>query len=210
MEKFNNRLEAGKKLAQIMNGSISNTVVLYAMPRGGVPVAYPLARKHNKQINLIISRKIGHPQYPEYAICAVTENKIVECSEEARGVNSVWLKNEIKKQHTKAKKQSKIYLDSKTPPALRGRDIILVDDGVATGLTLLAAIKDILRNAPNSVTVGVPVIAKKTAILLRGMVDRVEAVLEPREFAGSVGEYYKDFRQVSDEEVVKTLSHLVK
>jgi len=207
--RFKDRSDAGKKLAENLEkyNSGEDTVVL-ALPRGGVPVAYEVAKYLNAPMDLVMTRKVGHPRNPEYAICAVSENGNRICNEvEASAVDDKWLREESKKQIEEAKRRRKLYVrDSKEK--IKGKTVILVDDGVATGLSLRLAIDEVKKQNPKKLIVAVPVSPRETAVDLRRKVDEFVADQIPKVYAGAVGAYYNEFNQVTDDEVIKLINKL--
>jgi predicted phosphoribosyltransferase len=206
---FKDRQQAGKllaeKLAQYANKK--EDVVVYALPRGGVVVAHEIAKALSAPLDLVITRKIGHPENPEYAICAVSESGELLCNEDERKrVGMEWIRSEAQRQIAEAKRRRQKYLGRESVSA-KGKIAILVDDGVATGLTMKLAIREIQKHNPAKIVVAVPVIPEDTAEELQSSVDELVALEIGRPFLGSIGQYYRDFEQVEDEEVLKLLDN---
>ncbi len=176
------------------------------MPRGGVPVGKEIARELNCPLDLIIIRKIGHPGNPEYALGAVAEDGLLVVNEEdlAR-VDKRWFEAEMEKQMQEAKRRRGLYLKGKEPISAAGKIAILVDDGIATGSTMLVAVKKVKQEKPEKIVVAVAVSPKETAQRFAEEVDEFVAVTIPEFFWGAIGYYYDDFSQVSDEEVMALL-----
>ncbi len=203
---FKNRSEAGKQLAQKLEKYKDKDVVIYALPRGGVVTAYEIASYFHAPMDLIITRKIGHPYSPEYAIGAVAENgHHIFNQNEIFDVDSAWLNMAIEKEKLEARRRRKIYLADKKPVSCKGKIAILVDDGIATGLTMKAAILEIKHEGPKQIVVAVPVAPPETAKEIQNIIDDFVAVYIPEYFAGSIGAYYKDFLPVSDSMVIRLL-----
>lgn len=205
---FKDRKEAGQLLVKLLKKYKDKDVVVYALPRGGVVTALEIARYLHAPLDLIITRKIGHPYQPEYAIAAVAENgHIVSSSEEMKPISKKWLKEELEKQRIEAKRRREKYLEGKSEIAAKGGITILVDDGVATGLTIRTGILELRHRQPRKIIVAVPVVPKTTAAILAKEADEVVALDIPSddEFLGAVGAYYSDFPQVEDEEVIAIL-----
>lgn len=140
---FKNRVDGGRKLADLLKKFKGKDVVIYALPRGGVVTAYEIAKEIQAPLDLIITRKIGHPYQPEYAIGAVAENgHSVFNKEEVAEIDENYLTSEAEKQKEEAKRRREIYLAGRKPIPYKGKVAILVDDGIATGLTMKAAIKE--------------------------------------------------------------------
>lgn len=205
---FKDRAEAGKRLAIALKKYRSENVVIYALPRGGVVTAFEIAKYLRAPLDLIITRKIGHPYQPEYAIAATAENgHIVGSSEELTKVDEEWLKSEIEKERKEAKRRRERYLKRKEEIPVRGKIAILVDDGIATGLTMRVAINEIKHRHPKKIIIATPVVPKDTAKILRKEVDELIALVEPRELY-AIGEWYENFPQVTDEEVTRIMENI--
>ena len=207
---FRNREEAGKRLAaRLADRYLGREGVVYALPRGGVPLGIEVARRLQMPVDLVIPRKIGHPGNPEYALCAVTESGDLVCNEsELPMVSEDWLAEQVRMEVAEARRRRQRYLADRKPQPVTGKLAILVDDGIATGLTMRAAIRDILKRQPAHVVVAVPVIPADTHELLLQEVDDVVAVLVEPRYLGSVGSYYRDFPQLQDDEVVALLGRV--
>jgi predicted phosphoribosyltransferase len=202
---FADRKEAGRELAQRLFAYKGKDVVVYALPRGGVPVAYEISQALSAPLDLVITRKIGHPHNPEYAICAVSESGEMECDEfERKRIGAAWLREEAARQVAEAKRRRDAYLgrESISP---KGKIAIIVDDGVATGLSISLAIREIKKQNPARVVVAVPVIPVDTAETLKIAADELVALEVGKPFLGSIGAYYREFPQVEDEEVIRLL-----
>ncbi len=181
--------------------------VVYALPRGGVVLAAEIARKLNTPPDLISIRKIGHPENPEYALCATSENSRIVCNEkDLKEVDKEWFKKELEKGIQEAKRRRKVYLQGKNPISAQGKIAIIVDDGIATGLTMQAAIKEIKDQYPQKIIVAVPVVPKDTAEKIKQEVDELVALEIPEFFQGSVGAYYQSFPQITDQEVIELMN----
>mgnify|MGYP001564952139 CR=1 FL=1 len=205
---FANRAEAGRLLAQKLSIYKGKDVVVYALPRGGVVTAIEIGKYLEAPVDLIIVRKIGHPAAPEYAIAAIAEDgHMVGSEDELSLLDPGWLEEEKNRQRAEAKRRREKYLAGRAPISAKGKVAILVDDGVATGLTLRVGIVELRHCHPGRLVVAVPVIPKSTATLLRSEVDEVVALEIPEEgaFLGAVGAYYDDFSPVEDEEVIELM-----
>ncbi|RJP47328.1 MAG: phosphoribosyltransferase [Armatimonadetes bacterium] len=200
---FKNRQETGEKLAEKLEKYQGQDVVVYALPRGGVVLGAEIARKLHAPLDLIIVRKIGHPLNPEYALCATSENAHMVCNEEElAGVDQEWFKKEVEKERQEAKRRREAYLKGRKPVPAKGKIAIIIDDGVATGLTMFTAIIEIKHQKPKKVIVAVPVAPKETADQIESKVDEFVSLEIPEIFLGAIGAYYEYFPQVSDEEVI--------
>lgn len=205
--RFVDRVDAGRQLAAALARFRGQEGVVYALPRGGVVLGVEVAEALQMPLDLIIPRKIGHPLSPEYAICAVSEDGSRICNErEIAHVDPAWLESEISAQLAEARRRRQLYLGTRTAPAVAGKTAIVVDDGVATGLTMLAALRDARKREPAQLIAAIPVTPRDTAQRLREEADEVVALHAPADYLGAVGAYYEDFQQVSDAEVVALLN----
>lgn len=204
---FKDRTDAGKQLAEKLTQYKGQDVIVYGLPRGGVVTAYEIAKKLKAPLDLIITRKIGHPYQPEYAIAALSENgKIVENKRELAHVDHEWFEEEVKAQHNEIQRRRTLYLKDLKPLPVKGKIAILIDDGIATGFTIEAAIRDVKYRHPKKIIVAVPVAPLGISQKLEHEVDKFVALDIPQYFLGGIGAYYGDFPQVSDEEVTYLMS----
>lgn len=181
--------------------------IILALPRGGVVVGYEVAQALGLPLDIVVPRKIGAPGNEEYAIGAITETgEKVFNEDELRNTDKEWLAREIEKETAEAMRRLNLYRGDKPYPELAGKIVILVDDGVATGYTMRAAIKSIRVKNPQKVIVAVPHGAKDSLGELRKEADEVIALEEPAWY-GAVGAFYKEFGQTSDEEVIALLKN---
>ncbi len=202
---FKNRSDAGKKLAERLRQYKNQNAIVLALPRGGVVVGHEVARLLGVPLDIIVARKIGHPQNSEYAICATDEEGTLLCDEEARLVDQDWLNKEIKHQKREAKRRIDVYRGGNKPFQIAGKVVIIVDDGIATGFTMRLVIKAVKKQKSDRIIIAVPVAPSDTVRKLRQEVDEV-IVLEPMEdFIGAVGAHYQEFEQVEDDTVVQLL-----
>lgn len=207
--KFPNRTEAGKLLAQALSKyrGKENTIVL-ALPRGGVPVAHEIAKTLALPLDLLIVRKLGAPSNDELAIGAVSLGNtqyINRALIDLIGVPDDYLERVIKKEEAELERRNMLYRQSRAPALLSARNIILVDDGIATGATMTAAIM-VLKKARAARVIAVsPVGAPGTIKNLAKIADEVICLYSPQNFE-SVGQYYGDFPQTSDKEVLAIMS----
>lgn len=207
MTRFINRSDAGRQLAaQLVESYAGKDGIVYALPRGGVVLGVEIARRLRMPLDLIIARKIGHPHNPEYAVGAVTENgDLVRSPYEVGNIPEQWFQRQAAVEREEARRRHRLYVGGRAPLAAAGKTAILVDDGIATGLTMEAAIRALRRQQPEHIVVAVPVVPADTAAKLAREVDDVVAIDIARDYLGAVGAYYDEFPQVSDEEVVALL-----
>ncbi len=204
---FKDRADAGKKLAHLLKNYKGQNAVVYALPRGGVIIGAAIAKALHLPLDLIIARKIGHPYQSEYAIGAVAENGHSVFTKEITDNNRTYIANESAKQQEEAKRRREVYLAGRKPIPCEGKIAILVDDGIATGLTIRVGIMELKHRHPKKIVVAVPVVPKTTADLLKKEVNELVALNIPSDdaFLEAVGAYYKDFPPVEDEDVIKIM-----
>ncbi len=202
---FNNRTEAGRRLAVELARFKSDNPCVLALPRGGVPVAVEVARALDAPLDLILVRKIGAPDQPELAAGAVVDGGQPEIFlnreiVELLGVTNEYLAEEGARQLKEIERRRQLYLGTRARVEVAGRTALIVDDGIATGATVRAAILATRRGRPKRVVVAVPVASAETVDALRQDADEI-VCLEAHEEFGAIGYYYADFTQVTDEEV---------
>lgn len=202
---FQNRSDAGRLLASKLRTYQNMPGVLLAVPRGGVPVAYEVAKDLNMPLEVILVKKLGHPLNKEYAIGAVSLKDMFVIPHE--DVTDFYVQQQVEKIRSRLQQMQKKFLGEREPENIEGKTIIIIDDGVATGNTLLATIRLLRKEKPLKIVVAVPVISKSAAQKIRTEADELITVLIPDTFYG-VGAFYDDFAQVSDEEVVDYLQKL--
>lgn len=203
---FLNREEAGKLLAErLLAYSNHKDVIIIAIPRGGVPVGYVVAKKLHLPLEIVLSKKIGHPYNKEFAIGAVTlKNKIL--SDAAYEVSDEYIEEETDHIRDILKQRHKWYYGNKRPLILKDKIVVIVDDGVATGNTLLSCVQLINQQEPSQIIVALPVAPRSAVKRIKelSIVNSVVCLSQPLGF-NSVGQYYEDFGQTSDQEVIKLL-----
>jgi predicted phosphoribosyltransferase len=204
--RFKDRTDAGRRLAQALARFRGRDGVVYALPRGGVVLGVEIARALALPLDLVIARKIGHPLSAEYAIGAVTEGgELVTNPFEVARVNAEWFRLAVEAERAEARRRRARYLGGAASLPATGKLAILVDDGIATGLTMEAAIREARRQRPVTLVVAVPVAPPDTAARLGKEVDEFVALDVDPEYLGAVGAYYDDFPQVTDDEVVQLM-----
>lgn len=202
---FQNRADAGLKLAEKLEKykNAPDTVIL-ALPRGGVVVGYEVTKELNLPLDIIVPRKIGAPGNPEFAIGAITETGEMILNEEVFGISDEYLKNEAEKEKLEAERRLKLYRGSRPPLNLKNKTIIIVDDGLATGLTMRAAIVSVKKLGAQRIIVAIPVAPPDSVEFIKKEVDEIFYLDAPALF-GAVGAFYKEFGQTTDEEVIDLL-----
>jgi predicted phosphoribosyltransferase len=202
---YTNRYDAALKLIPLLEKYQNKNAVLLAVPRGGVPIGYYIAKKLNFPMDLLLTKKIGHPLNSEVAIGAVSlEDEIVDVYPY---ISYEYVNNEIKEIREKLKQRFKKFMGNRKPIDLENKIVIIVDDGIATGNTLLAAIQMVQNKSPKKIVVAVPVAPIDSAEKIRNSVDEFICPYITDDFIG-VGGYYFDFSQVRDEEVIKLMNEI--
>jgi len=203
---FRNREDAARKLAAKLQGRIFHKPLVLAIPRGGVVIGAVLAQELDAEVDVILSRKLRAPGYPEYAIGAIAEDGQVylnphadACLETAKG----YLEEECRHQLVEIARRRNLFRGSRPPADAKDRSVIVTDDGIATGSTMIAALQSLLRK-PREVIVAVPVASPDRLNEVGRWCDEVVCLLAPEDF-WAVGQFYQDFTQVEDEEVVRLL-----
>jgi putative phosphoribosyl transferase len=204
---FQDRLHAGRALAAELKPLAEEEAVVLAIPRGGVPVAFEVASALHAPMDVITVRKLGAPQNPEFAVGAVAEDgSAVLDAEVARrlGLTRDQIEDVVQREVRELDRRIELYRDGWEPMDVHGRTVIIVDDGLATGLSDLAAVRALRKRGAARVIVAAPVASHHAVALLREEADDVVSVLVPQDFLG-VGAWYEDFAAVSDEEVLRLM-----
>jgi putative phosphoribosyl transferase len=204
---FIDRVDAGKRLASALKDFSGKHGIVLAIPRGGVVVGFEIAKELSLPLDIIIPRKIGAPENPELAIGAVAEDGTAILDNQLikyLGVSNEYVQIEIKRQKHEIGRRLKLYRQDSSYPNLKGLDVIVVDDGIATGSTMKAALASVKNRGASSVTVAVPVGPPSTIEELEKIADRVVCLYAP-EYFQAIGEFYSDFSQTLDEEVIMLL-----
>nr|WP_320025021.1 phosphoribosyltransferase family protein [uncultured Acetobacterium sp.] len=204
---FKNRKDAGIKLANALEKYKREDVIVLALPRGGVILGVEIAKMLDAPLDILSTKKIGHPMNSEYAICAITEDGDPICnSAEVKHIDPVWLAGEIEKVRNEIKRRREIFLGGRALYSVEGKTVIIADDGIATGLTMIAAIDEIKKRNPKRLVIAIPVTPYDTAKKLNSMVDELVSLDIDANYRGAVGAYYEDFTQVEDSEVISILN----
>ena len=200
---FRDRIDAGQRLADTLKKykDNKNTVVI-AIPRGGIIIGYIISKELNLPLDVVLTKKLGHPNNPEYAIGAISLKKIVV--HDNRGVGQEYIDDKTNEIQNLLKKRYQMYYGEKQPLNIRKKTVILVDDGIATGRTLISSIELLQQEEPEEIIVAIPVGPKETIRELSGMADKV-ICLETHDPFYAIGLYYEDFSQVQDSEVQEIL-----
>ncbi|QDG50538.1 phosphoribosyltransferase [Persicimonas caeni] len=207
MDKFSDREDAGRQLAQALQHYAEEHPIVLGLPRGGVPVAFEVARALGAPLDVWVVRKVGAPWQPELGVGAVAEDDNVYLSHAMLaqlGLSEDRFADAIRAKHGEVEERVRKFRKEQRTPRLRDRTVILVDDGIATGGTVRAAIHSVRSHAPRRLVLAVPVAAQQTVAALEGEVDELVALKAPDDLL-AIGFWYDDFRQVPDEEVVRLL-----
>jgi predicted phosphoribosyltransferase len=202
------KVDAGKQLANALKVFAGeDSLIVLAIPRGGVVVGYEVARVLKVPLDIIIPRKIGAPNQPELAIGAVGQDGSVVLNNRVvahLGVSRIYIEEESRRQQVEIKRRLDKYRGELPFPRLKGRKVIVVDDGVATGATLKAALAFVRKQGVKELIVALPVGPLSSINELKKEVDQVICLLTPESFY-AIGQFYKDFSQTSDEQVINLL-----
>lgn len=203
--RFKDRAEAGKRLAEALRKYKGEDAVVYALPRGGVVLGYEIAKDLKAPLDLVITRKIGYPGNEECAVCAVAEDGHMICDSSAAALlDQEWLKSQAEREMLEARRRREVYLKGREHLSADERTAIIVDDGVATGLTIILAIREIRHQNPKKIVVAVPVASTDASDKIREEADELVALEVPLYFQ-AVGAYYQNFPQLEDEEVIRLM-----
>jgi putative phosphoribosyl transferase len=209
---FQDRREAGRMLASRLSAYADRPdVVVLALPRGGVPVAYEVAKALHARMDVFLVRKLGVPGHEEYAMGAMASGGVRVLNRDV--VEALHIPNEVVEQviareQRELERREREYRGDRPFPDLRGKTVILVDDGLATGSTMLAAVTALRQKQPARIVVAVPVGSPETCDAFRDHVDEIVCAITPDPLYG-VGLWYTDFSQTSDDEVRKLLAEVV-
>jgi putative phosphoribosyl transferase len=207
--RFKNRAQAGKQLAQDLSAyAHRGDVVVLALPRGGVPVAYAVARALGAELDLLIVRKLGLPRHEEYAMGAIGSGGVCVLQQGVPGLLGVTQEQVdavIAREEAEIARRERQYRGARAPVELRGRTVILVDDGIATGSTMQAAVLVARKHGAGKIVVAVPVAPPETLATMAPQVDELVCLQAPPMFR-AVSQFYREFDQTSDEEVQDLLA----
>ncbi|WP_306397865.1 phosphoribosyltransferase [Telluria beijingensis] len=209
LEPFTDRIDAGRQLAQALQHYAGrDDLLVLALPRGGVPVAYPIAQALRAELDLMLVRKLGLPNQPEFAMGAIGSGGVRVLQAGVPGLMGV-TQDEVDAvtaiEQAELARRERRYRGDRPPCRLAGRCVILVDDGIATGSTMLAAVEVARRQQPARLVVAVPVAAQDALDALRPSVDELVCLVAPARFR-AVGQWYRSFGQTGDEEVQTLLA----
>jgi len=202
---FRNREDAGRQLASALMRFKNEQPCILALPRGGVPIAFEVAKALQAPLDLVLVRKIGAPDQPELAVAAVVDGKRPELVLNRRIANALGVSDEYLAVHEslelmEIERRRRLYLAGRDRLNVEGKTAIIIDDGIATGATVRAAIYATRRAHPKRIVIATPVAPIDTVAALRKEADEV-VVLEEPEYFGAIGYYYQDFSQLTDDQV---------
>jgi putative phosphoribosyl transferase len=199
---FYDRTDAGRRLAKLLKRRIQGPCIVLAIPRGGVVVGHEVAKELGCPLDVVISRKVGAPAQPELAVGAVAEDGAVFVDEEIAGLVGVsrdYVERRAREELREVRRRAEEYRGGREMPDLSGKTVILVDDGLATGLTMMAAVHMARNKGAEKVVVAVPVSPPETVAKLRRHADEVICLETPTNFY-AIGQFYDRFDQLTDEE----------
>ncbi len=200
---FQDRIDAGLQLAGKLKKYQHDPCIVLAIPRGGVPVGYAVAKALGFPLEVVLTKKIGHPMNKEYAIGAASLGDYFTIPHE--DVTPEYIEEEVANVQKRLQEMRSKFMANRKPENKEGKTLIVIDDGVATGNTLMATVNVLRKEYPGKIIIAVPVASQEAFQKLSRVADEVIALLIPDEFYG-VGAFYEDFEQVSDETVIAYLN----
>ncbi len=206
---FSDRKDAGKQLASALTDFSFKEGMVLAIPRGGVVVGYEIASALNFKLDVIIPRKIGTPDNPELAIGAVTEDGTMILDDSLimyLGVSNDYIYQESERQKQEIRRRQNFYRQGVSEPEIKDKNVIVVDDGIATGYTMKAALASVRNRGAATLTVAIPVGPPSTIKELKHQADNIVCLYTP-EYFQAIGQFYSDFSQTTDEEVIELLKN---
>ena len=204
---FSDRREAGRELAAVASGYAERAPIVVGLPRGGVPVAFEVARAFDAPLDVVVARKLGLPSQPELAMGAIAEGGALVVNAgvmRSAGVSTEDFAAVEQRERVELERRAVLYRDGSVALDLHGRTVVVVDDGLATGATARAAVEGVRRRGASEVVLAVPVGARETVDQMARAVDAIVCVAAPNNLR-AVGEWYRDFSPTTDEEVLTLL-----
>jgi putative phosphoribosyl transferase len=206
---FKDRLSAGKALIKPLEKYLGEDAIVLGIPRGGVPIGYPIAKAFNAPLDVIIPRKLPIPWSPEVGFGAVTSTGDIILNPDIAGeirLNESEIKAIADNVYKEIQRRMKIYRGNKPLPSLREKTVIITDDGLATGFTMIAAIESVRKQGPKKVIAAAPVSPKDAAEKIRKYADELVTLWEKQTYSFAVASFYEDFHDMRDEEVTGLLA----
>ena len=201
-EILQDRKEAAVLLSEKLEKYQGSDSIILAVPRGGVPIGYEIAKNLHLPLDIILSKKIGHPSNKEFAIGAVSLDTFF--LDEHPEIPKAYIEREVKKIRESLQDQYNLYMGNRKPADIEGKTVIVVDDGVATGNTVLACIAILRKSNPKKIVVAVPVVPFDTVNVFQQKADEFVYLIASKDFRG-VGGFYEEFEQINDDEVIRML-----
>lgn len=204
---FQDRADAGRQLAERLRGLPHHRPLVLAVPRGGIEVALPIARALHADLDVVLARKLRSPGQPELALGAISETGEVHLNNHGRVITDGgrhWIEREKAHQREEIERRRALFRSVRPLAGIADRTVIVVDDGVATGATLMAALRTVRASRPRELIAAIPVAQADRLAEVRSLADQVVCLQEPREF-WAVGQFYRSFEQVTDERVLQVL-----
>lgn len=200
---FKDRYDAAMELALKLEKYKGRDGIVLAIPRGGVPIGYVVAKDLGFPLEIILSKKIGHPNNPEFAIGSVSLDGVV-INDNVTDVSEDYIHREADRILQDLKTKFKYYMGDQEPTDLKNKTVIIIDDGIATGSTVIATVNSIRKMKPKEIIIAAPVASPSSINKLKSITDEIVCLSIPQNFMG-VGQFYYDFSQVEDEEVIHLL-----
>lgn len=207
---FQDRADAGKQLAERLHKYRNGEVIVFAIPRGGVPVAIEVARELNSPLDVITPRKIAIPYNPEAGYGAVTEDGTIVLNEplvKRLGLTERQIQHQAEEVQAETMRRSALYRDRLQAPPVAGKSAIIIDDGLASGFTMVAAIKSIRQYGALKIVVAVPTASITAYELIKPLVDELICVVIARVYQFAVASFYRNWYDLTDDEVIKYLEN---
>jgi putative phosphoribosyl transferase len=204
---FQDRADAGQKLAERLAPYRGKNVLVLGIPRGGVPIGAAIASGLGGELEVSVARKLGAPGDPELAIGAISAGSWIINDDVVRAlaVPESFIEDEVRRELAEVGRRNRLYRGGRQPPTIHGRTVIVADDGIATGATVRATLESVHREHPDRLILAVPVAPKAALDELRPLVDEAVCLETPQSFA-AVGQFYARFPEVSDEDVIMLLN----
>lgn len=203
---FTGRRHAGRELARLLSAYSADTdAIVLALPRGGVPVAYEVSKTLGLPLDVFVVRKLGFPEQEELAMGAIASGGVTVTSTHLSPIQRRSFEDVKKKELIELQRREELYRGLRPFPKLKGKKVLLIDDGIATGASMQVAVHSLRLLKPERIVVAVPVAAADSLLRMQALADEVEVAFAPEQLEG-VGEWYEDFSETSDSEVLDLLA----